>query len=114
MAAMHARMLGSAGVGTTAPSPVPGATEVRVVAEDLSFSPGELSIAGGETINVVLVNEGDLLHDITIPSLGFRLTADAGTTLSGALTVSDLGRYEFFCSIPGHREAGMDGALIAT
>jgi len=63
------------------------------------------------TVNLILVNEGTLPHDITIPALGFSLPAAPGTTASGSLSVARPGTYGFFCSVPGHREAGMVGAL---
>jgi uncharacterized cupredoxin-like copper-binding protein len=34
-----------------------------------------------------------------------RRTFEA-TSASGALTAPEPGRYEFFCSVPGHREGG--------
>jgi len=114
MSQMHSWMHGSIQGREGAPPPSPGATEVRVVARDFSFSPDEVTVPVGRTVNLTLVNEGDLPHDITIPALGFRLPAAPGATASGALTVMRAGSYEFFCSIPGHREAGMSGTLIAS
>jgi len=112
MSQMHARMKGSGQQGPSAPAPSPGATAIRVVARDFSLSPSELEIPAGRTVNVTLVNEGDLFHDITIPALGFGLSASSDTSASGALTPPNPGRYEFFCSVHGHREAGMSGTLV--
>jgi uncharacterized cupredoxin-like copper-binding protein len=114
MGSMHAWMHGAAQAGQTAPAPVPGAREVRIVARDFAFSPNQVRLAAGATVNLVLANEGDALHDITFPALGFRLEATAGATATGALTVARPGTYEFFCSVPGHREAGMSGILVVT
>lgn len=111
--AMHTWMHGSVETGATAPAPSPGADEIRVAAREFSFSPSEVSVASGRTVNVTLVNEGDLQHDITIPALGFHLAAAPGVTVSGALTVAGSGKFEFFCSIPGHRDSGMSGTLVA-
>ena len=112
MSQMHEWMNGPAQQGPSAPAPSPGATAIRVVARDFSFSPPELDIPAGRTVNVTLVNEGDLFHDITIPALDFALSASSDTSASGALTPATRGRYEFFCSVPGHREAGMSGTLV--
>jgi len=65
-------------------------------------------------MNFVLDNEGSLPHDITIPELGFSLPAAPGATASAALSAARTGTYEFFCSVPGHREAGMTGLLGVT
>lgn len=112
MSQMHVWMNGYGQQGPSAPAPSPGATVIRVVARDFAFSPSEIEIPAGRTMNVTLVNEGDLFHDITIPALGFGLSASSDTSASGALTPPNPGRYEFFCSVPGHREAGMSGTLV--
>lgn len=107
-------MHGSAEGSPTAPSPAPGATEVRIVGRDFSFSPNQVRIAAGSTVNLVLVNDGASPHDLTIPALGFRLSVVPGATATGALAVTRAGSYELYCALPGHREAGMSGMLIAT
>lgn len=114
MTSMHEWMMGEGPWSQAAPTPVPGAREVRVAARDFAFSPAELTVPAGTAVNVVLVNEGDLFHDLTIPSLRFRLASAPGATVSGALSAPRAGRYEFFCSVPGHHESGMEGALVVT
>jgi uncharacterized cupredoxin-like copper-binding protein len=114
MASMHERMMGGGPAAGRAQAPVIGAPEIQLVARDFSFSPSEITVPSGTTVNVVLVNEGDLLHDVTIPTLGFRLEAAAGSKAAASLTVTSPGRYEFFCSLPGHQEAGMEGVLEAS
>lgn len=116
MRGMHRWMHGgpAAGwAGWSVPSPSPGARELRVVADEFSFSPAELEVEVGETVNLVLVNEGQLPHDLTIPALGFSIAAGPGATASGALTVDRPGTYTFVCTVPGHRAAGMIGSLVA-
>lgn len=34
------------------------------------------------------------------------------TSATGEVTPAAPGTYEFYCSIPGHREAGMKGTLV--
>lgn len=110
---MHGWGVGSVG-GVAAPSPSPGAREIRVTMDEFSFSPGVLEVRAGETVNLVLVNEGALPHDLTIPALGFSLGAAPGATAEAALTAPTPGSYPFFCSVPGHRPAGMVGTLVVT
>jgi len=111
MASMHEWMMGGVASGQ-APGAVAGAPEVEVVAGDFAFSPAEVNVPAGGTVNLVLVNDGDLPHDITIPALGFRVEALPGTRVSASLTAGP-GEYEFFCSVPGHRDAGMGGLIVA-
>ena len=113
MVSMHERMMGGSRAGR-AQAPVPGAPDIEVVTRDFSFSPTQLTVPAGTTGNVVLVNDGDVLHDLTIPALGFRLEASPGTRTSSSLTVASQGTYQFICSVPGHREAGMEGVVVAT
>lgn len=63
------------------------------------------------TITVEFTNEAALGHDFRIDEVG------AGTSIfaegSESLTVElEPGEYTFFCSVPGHRDAGMEGKLI--
>ena len=40
--------------------------------------------------------------------------ADPGTTATVIFTASEAGEYDFACTIPGHKEAGMVGRLVVT
>jgi plastocyanin len=97
-----------------APSPVmPGARRIEVTAESLAFDPDEITVSAGEDIAVVLTAE-DLLHDFAVDELDAHVTAAGGATEEGGLRADKPGRYTFYCSVPGHREAGMEGTLIVT
>ena len=96
----------------SAPSPQPNAAEYVVVAGEFVFTPDEIEIRSGETVNVVLNNRGALFHDLTVPDLGFVLAADPGERSAGAITVQEPGRYPFICAVPGHADAGMNGTLV--
>lgn len=114
---MHAWMHGWGGwwgPGIGAPSPSPGAREIRVTADEFSFSPDVIEVRAGETVNVVLVNAGALPHDLTVPAVGFSLAVAPGATAEAALTAPAPGTYPFLCSVPGHREAGMVGVLVVS
>ncbi|MCH8990271.1 MAG: hypothetical protein IIA44_00775, partial [Acidobacteria bacterium] len=57
-----------------------------------------------------LRNDGAILHNIEIPDLGVFIQARPGETVEATFTVPNGGAdFEFFCNIPGHREAGMEG-----
>jgi uncharacterized cupredoxin-like copper-binding protein len=58
------------------------------------------------------VNDGDLEHDFTIAERGDEpvVVAAPDQTARGAIDL-DAGTYTYYCSIPGHREAGMEGTL---
>ncbi|MFQ5524231.1 MAG: cupredoxin domain-containing protein [Acidimicrobiia bacterium] len=101
---------GSYGSGSAVPAPpVEGATEVTVVADDFSFSPSRIQVEG--PFNLTLVNAGRLLHDITIPELNVQLVAGPGETVTTGVSQVQPGEYSFFCSVPGHADAGMVGVV---
>jgi len=93
---------------------IPGAAEVTVVASEFRFEPSTITIPAGEAVNITLVNEGALPHDLTIPALGVRVVAGPGGQETVGLARPPGGTYEILCSLPGHAEAGMIGTLEVT
>lgn len=94
-----------------APSEVAdGARRVEVTAADLAFEPDEITAEAGEDLAIVLTSE-DMLHDFTIDELGTHVAADGGETAEGGVTAAEPGTYTYYCSVPGHRQAGMEGTL---
>ncbi len=94
------------------------ATELKVVATDLKFTPNKLTARVGQLVKVVLENKGVIEHDILIPAKASGASADTksdlvkpGQTVTVEFTPTAKGNYEFFCTVPGHREAGMKGTL---
>lgn len=104
---------GSTG-GPGSASEIPGARPLEVEAVDLGFRPGRLEATAGEAITIELTNTGRVLHDFSIPELGFRIVAGPGETDRGSLVVDEPGEYRFLCTVPGHAEAGMVGVLAVT
>jgi plastocyanin len=67
--------------------------------------------AGKVTID--FTNDSDVGHDVTVARGATKLGGTKIITKSKASTTVDLkpGRYVFYCSVPGHREGGMQGTL---
>ena len=69
------------------------------------------------TIKFVLHNQSSLQHNLAITGNGAAFGPSA--TISGGQT-ADLvatlkpGTYEFYCAVPGHKDAGMHGTLTVT
>lgn len=87
-----------------------GARRIEVTASDFAFEPDAITARAGEDLAVVLTSE-DVLHDFTIDELDAHVAADRGETAEGGVTPEEPGTYTFYCSVPGHREAGMEGTL---
>jgi cytochrome c oxidase subunit II len=100
------------GMGHDDTSPVAdGARRIEVTATSFEFDPEEITVTAGEDVAIVLTSE-DLLHDFTIDELDAHVAADADETSEGGLRADEPGRYTFYCTVAGHRDAGMEGTLI--
>jgi nitrite reductase (NO-forming) len=82
---------------------------ITIEAFDLGFKPAALTVAAPGAYDVAFHNTGSTTHDLTFAD-GTKLTADAGATTRGSVTVPAAG-IAFLCSIPGHAAAGMTGAI---
>ncbi|HEX6312123.1 MAG TPA: plastocyanin/azurin family copper-binding protein [Acidimicrobiia bacterium] len=104
---------GDDGGGSAVPNPtIPGAPTLEVVGNNLSFEPDELEVAAGD-FNVTLESV-DQFHDFNIEDVDGIVEASAGETETAGFTIDEPDEYTFFCSVPGHRAAGMEGTLTVT
>lgn len=98
----------------SAQSTISGAREIVITSTEFGFSPSALTGTVGESINIVLVNDGTVTHDWSIPELGVRIVANPGQRATVGFTLDAAGLYRALCSIPGHADAGMIGTLEVT
>ena len=96
--------------GESSPA-VEGARRIEVNATSFAFDPAEIEVTAGEDVAIVLSSE-DIVHDFTVDGLDVHVAADRGETVEGGLRVDEPGEYTYYCTIAGHREAGMAGTLI--
>ncbi len=84
---------------------------LQIEASDLAFGSQQVSASSG-AIEVQLDNVGAVVHDFTVEEAGDEIVVEAGPgeTATGSIELEP-GTYTFYCSIPGHREAGMEGTL---
>jgi uncharacterized cupredoxin-like copper-binding protein len=103
--------------GTTGTAPAaPAKATVKVDADPngmLAFVQKSLTApAGADTF--VLTNDASVPHNLEIEGNGVEAgpteTISGGQTAQLKVTLKP-GTYEFFCAVPGHREAGMEGTL---
>lgn len=104
---------GSTGADGEAASPEAGGdgAAASIEATDNAFSETALTVKPGDTIE--MVNNGVLQHDFTVDDLGIHeVTESGGDTVT--ITIPEdatPGDFEFYCSVPGHKESGMVGTL---
>lgn len=108
----HGHGDGREGGGHDRTSPtVPGARVIRVRAKSYVFSPRQLTLRAGEDVTIAL-RSTDILHDFVVKRGGHIVAAKAGTTKRGGLRIDTPGTYRFWCSVEGHRAAGMEGTIV--
>lgn len=82
------------------------------VAVDIDYSEAPETLPAGE-VTVAIDNQGAIVHNVVFEELGDAVIVEAagGETAVGTVTVEAGQTYTYYCSIPGHRAAGMEGAL---
>lgn len=106
----------------TPPSPSPAAgkasSSLTLIANPaglLQYNTRQLSAKAG-TVRITLTNASPLEHNVTVAE-GSKVLG-ATPTFKGASRTLTLtlkaGKYVFYCSVPGHRQAGMEGTLIVS
>lgn len=101
--------LGAAGIGPSATAevtPTGRIVEVRVEANQMRFTPGDISVAAGDRLVIEVVNNDDTAHDLVLDSGDRTAVIAPGDT--ARLDVGVVGRdLSGWCSIAGHRQMGM-------
>ena len=104
--------------------------------DQMRFTPNNLELRAGETVRLVVRNDGKVLHEMVLgtdaqirehaeqmkkggghgahghESAGFAaIEVEPGQTGELVLRIAQAGTYQMACLVPGHYEAGMRGAL---
>jgi plastocyanin len=100
-----------------APKPAAPASETKLALAAnpgglLSYNTKQLSAKAGK-VTITFANSSPVEHNVTIAQGATQLGATP-TFVGGSKTLTltlQPGTYTFFCSVPGHRQAGMEGTL---
>jgi plastocyanin len=100
---------------TTAEPPAGAATAVQIAADPsgaLKYETTALTAKAGK-VRFEFANDAPVGHDFVIEQDGEKVAGtdvitESSTTLDTEL---EAGEYAFYCSVAGHREAGMEGKL---
>jgi len=79
----------------------------------LKFDKSTLSAKAGK-VSIAYENKSPIEHNLTIESSSGASIGATPTFQGGSKTLTVTlkpGTYKFFCSVPGHRQAGMEGTL---
>ena len=112
---------------------------VSIRASEMQYEPKELHLKAGVPVHLTLVNDGKVLHDFNLqgikdsgkPAHNHQVGHNHALGHNHAMAGSDshiavepgksaglhftpsAGEFAFYCSVPGHREAGMSGKILA-
>ncbi|MFW5828559.1 MAG: plastocyanin/azurin family copper-binding protein [Alkalispirochaeta sp.] len=86
--------------------------EITVQNDRLSYVQSEIRVNEGDTIRLTFENTGGR-HDWVLDEFDAATDViNGGDSQTIEFTADEAGEYEFYCSVPGHRQAGMWGTFI--
>jgi len=80
-----------------------------------------IRVKQGDTVEVTLTNDGVVPHNFVIDELNVELPKSASGGQEGlnpgeegtvSFTADVKGTFFYYCSIPGHRQLGMEGQIV--
>lgn len=70
-----------------------------------------LTAQTGQTVRITIVNGEMMLHDLALERLGIKSTQLIDPGVSTSITFVAKTNDTYYCTVPGHREAGMEGRI---
>ena len=104
------------GTTTKAPAGSGGLQRLTLEADktgELKYNKTTLTAKAGSA-TLTLTNDSPIAHNVTIENSSGAKVAATTTFTGGSHTIPlklKPGTYKFYCSVPGHRMAGMEGTL---
>lgn len=99
--------------GGAAATPAP--QTINLKAEDIKFDAMNLTAKVGQPVTINFQNAGVLEHSFVIDQFNVKLEhVQPGQTATVTFTPTAAGTYDFYCSVPGHKDAGMKGTLTVS
>lgn len=119
-----------------APASAPIAVTVQVF--QMAYNPATLELTAGQPVELTFQNNDVVDHDFSIQDFPMRdvsatqepleghdmsdvhdepelhISALQGTSHALTFTPTTAGTYEYFCTVPGHKDAGVRGTLTVT
>lgn len=76
----------------------------------------DLNVQPGTVVNIILINGDGMPHDLFLPEFDVRTAyvtkIEEKTEIVFEVGNSEPGKYVYYCTVPGHRQAGQEGQLI--
>jgi plastocyanin len=98
----------SGGGGTVAEAPT---TTGVVTTENTKFVETSLTMKNGEILGLFVINRDAFGHSFDIDSLNIHVQLSPNSTAAVTIKPATAGTLEYYCAVPGHKDAGMVGTL---
>jgi nitrite reductase (NO-forming) len=76
----------------------------------------DLTVQVNSAVHVIVINGDGMPHDLLVAGLGAQTPMVSGTGATTevrfAVREDQVGTYNYYCTVAGHRQAGMEGELI--
>ena len=92
--------------------PETGVKEIRVQGGDFWLEPTSIIVNKGDRVKIIFENGGSNIHDLGIDGYGRTQIISAGSTDTIEFVADKAGTFDMWCSVAGHREAGMEGSFV--
>lgn len=89
---------------------VKGAHKIKVTAGGFRYDPKDITIEADEDVTIVMKST-DTFHDFFVKGTGHIVGAERKKTRKGGLNLDEPGTYKYWCTVPGHKSAGMKGTI---
>ena len=99
---------GGGGGAALAATPTTTATQV---AQGTKYLTTSYDMKASDVLGIFVENKDGFAHSFDIDSLNVHIQVPANSTVAVAVKPTAAGTLEFYCAIPGHKEAGMAGTI---
>jgi uncharacterized cupredoxin-like copper-binding protein len=107
-AAVTSLFAGRASTGGAVEAPTVTAV---VTVDDMRFVESSLHMKNGQILGLVIVNPADVAHSFDLDRLDIHALLPANSTTAVVIHPRGAGTLSFYCSVHGHRAAGMVGTI---